>query len=144
MGEWAISEEGRKSIEEWADIKRKCKAATAELAAVNVAPKELSQQNEIAHTSPTKVANGASAFELKETPVKQRRVVCARAPSNEEPLLDEKVVEEAGKVGLLAQLRNLASRPEVLALQKSSQKLLDALKANDGLVNAAKRSLVGA
>merc|ERR1712046_305808 len=91
--EWANSEEGRKSLEERADVKRKCKAATAELAAANVASEELSKQNEVAHMSPTKVANGASAFEPKEPPVKQRRVASAKTPSNEEPLLDEKIVE---------------------------------------------------
>jgi hypothetical protein len=40
-------------------------------------------------------------------------------------------------------LLNLAARPEIQALKKSSQELLEALQGNGGMVNAAKRALLG-
>lgn len=76
-----------------------------------------------------------------EEKIKQRRAT-ARVPASTGPFLDEKTIEEAGKVDMLAQLRNLATRPEVLALGKSAEELLGALKASNGMVNAAKRKLL--
>merc|ERR1712150_31151 len=78
-----------------------------------------------------------------ETPAKQRRVSNVRAPPpTTDSEFDEKVLEEASRADMLAQLRNLAGRPDVLALGRSSQELLNALKANGGMVNAAKRALL--
>lgn len=58
------------------------------------------------------------------------------------PAIEEEVLQEASGLSLSAQLINLAGRPEVQALKKSSQELLNALRANDGIVNAAKRYLI--
>jgi len=59
------------------------------------------------------------------------------------PVLDEKVVVEAAKCGLESSLRNLASRPEVMSSGKSARAILDALRSCNGLVNPAKRALLG-
>jgi len=85
--------------------------------------------------------------EVKSTPVKQRRM--SRTPAKTPlpasvPEIEEQVLQEASNLALDAQLINLASRTEVQALKKSSHELLDALKKNDGMVNAAKRCLLDA
>merc|ERR1712196_522207 len=87
------------------------------------------------------------------TPVKKQSTEATAAPvkrgrPSAKPLtefvLEEKVLEAASKADMLEQLHNLAGRPDVLALKKTPQELLDALTANNGLVNAAKHSLLGA
>lgn len=57
--------------------------------------------------------------------------------------IDPKVLTEATKAGLEAGLRNLAARPEVLASGKSARAILEALRTSGGLVNPAKRVLLG-
>jgi len=57
--------------------------------------------------------------------------------------IEEKVLKEASKLGLAVALENLASRPEVVSSRKSARAVLDALKASGGLVNPAKRRLLG-
>merc|ERR1712039_251688 len=53
-------------------------------------------------------------------------------------VLDEQTLAEAAVMGLDAALRNLASRPEVVAAAKSSAEILAALQSSGGLVNPAK------
>jgi len=60
------------------------------------------------------------------------------------PQIDADVLVEATKLGFEGVLKNLAVRPEVVASGKSSRALLDALQASKGLVNPAKRALLGA
>merc|ERR1711920_333203 len=125
--EWVNSEEGREILHKRSEILRQCKAESAGALAEATA----------SHTE-------AAKHRVSETPVKQRRVVPARAPQIAEPTIDEKVLERAGQSDLAPQLRNLASRPEIMALKKTPEELLDALRAHGGIVNAAKRSLLPA
>lgn len=133
--EWAHTEEGQRIISERNEVLRQCRAAQGELAEA-VAASEPGQQGDCVMPP-----RGVSTF---ETPVKRHRVAFAKTPPVTEVTLEEEVLEEADRANLLASLRNLAGRPDVLALKKSSQELLQALKANDGMVNAAKRSLLSA
>jgi len=136
FNEWGNSEEGRKNLRERNELLRQCRLESKEeLDSATVG-------GETTGASPAKRAakTGAAA----ETPVKLRRVASSKgSPQSSDQALDEKVLEEASKAGLQEQLRNLASRPEVLALGKSSQELWDALKASNGMVNASKRALLG-
>jgi len=120
---WCASEEGRTILRERDQILRECKATSEEALAGLV-----------------KAPQGAL-----ESPVKQPRVeqAKAKAPLTTEPVLDEKVLQEAEGMSMRAQLCNLAARPDVALLKKSPQELLNALKASNGMVNAAKRSLLG-
>jgi len=59
------------------------------------------------------------------------------------PGLDEALLAEADKLAMRAQLLNLANRPEIQALKKTPQELLEALRESSGMVNAAKRHLLG-
>jgi len=61
-----------------------------------------------------------------------------------EPEIDASVLAEAAKAGMDGKLRNLAARPEIMASGKSSKELFAALQASEGLVNPAKRALLGA
>lgn len=158
FNEWGSSEEGQKNLRERSELMKKCKAAGKE---------ELDKAMEISNVSSIRPAEGTNLAEStpvkrrrttpdKESPalpanepqseakIKPRRPTPARvSPASTGPVLDEKVIEEASKSDLLAQLRNLAARPDVSALGKSSEELLGALKASNGIVNAAKRSLCG-
>jgi len=128
--EWGASEEGQKNLQERTECVRKIKLTGEEELA-----KALGKNLEASTVSPVKRTATAPS---QETPAKHRKVT----PT--ELALDEKVVEEAGKADLLAQLKNLAARPDVAALGKSSQEIWHALKSSSGMVNAAKRALVGA
>mmetsp|Transcript_26332 Transcript_26332/g.82562 ORF Transcript_26332/g.82562 Transcript_26332/m.82562 type:complete len:329 (+) Transcript_26332:2-988(+) len=67
------------------------------------------------------------------------------APAKEEgAAIDEDVLADAAKAGLEGMLRNLASRPEVAAAGKTSREIFTALQAANGLVNPARRVLLGA
>jgi len=59
------------------------------------------------------------------------------------PTLDATVVRDAERLGYAASLRNLASRPEVIAIGVSARVMLEALKRSEGLVNPAKRAILG-
>jgi len=65
----------------------------------------------------------------------------AKTPSVD---LDEDVLKQAQAAGFESQLKNLAARADVAALGKKDADLLKALKASGGLVNPAKRALLGA
>jgi len=62
----------------------------------------------------------------------------------EEVAIDADVLADASKAGLEGMLKNLASRPEVAAAGKTSRDIFKALQASGGLVNPAKRALLGA
>jgi len=137
--EWVNSEEGREILHRRSEILRQCKEESAGALAEATA----------SHTEAACALHGThvdkeGVHATLVTPVKQRRVVPARSPQIAEPTIDEKVLERAGQSDLVPQLRNLASRPEIMALKKTSEELLDALKAHGGIVNAAKRSLLPA
>jgi len=147
---WGSSEEGKKNLRERNELLRKCRAEnTEELAAAVAAAGDGTSATTGAETSETPVKKRRSAAtqgpdSAEKEKAKPQRTAIAKAASTKEPELDEKVVEEAGKAELLPQLRNLAARPDVLALGKSAQELLDVLKANKGMVNAAKHALLSA
>lgn len=57
--------------------------------------------------------------------------------------LDATVLRDADRLGYVALLQNLAARPELAAAGVSPRVMLEALKRSGGLVNPAKRSLLG-
>lgn len=79
--------------------------------------------------------------EAKAPAAKRGRTASKATP---EVAIDASVLAEAEKLGWAGELRNLASRPDVLAAGKSSRILLEALKDSKGLVNPARRALLGA
>jgi len=98
-----------------------------------------------------KSAEKRAAQEKAATPEKSKAPAAKRArtsPKAATPVpakaqIDASVLAEAAKEGLQQGLENLAARPEVLASGKSARAILDALKAAGGLVNPAKRALLG-
>lgn len=66
-----------------------------------------------------------------------------KAKKSTEPVIDEDILQEATKLGWEAQLRNLALRPEVISSGKTAGEILESLRGANGLVNAAKRTLLG-
>jgi high mobility group protein B1 len=60
------------------------------------------------------------------------------------PEIDAKILAEAQKLGWESQLRNLVNREDVQALGKKDKDLLAALSSSNGLVNPARRALLGA
>lgn len=77
----------------------------------------------------------------KQPPAKRGRTAAKATP---EVSIDASVLAEAEKLGWAGELKNLAARPDVLAAGKSSRDLLEALKDSKGLVNPARRALLGA
>mmetsp|Transcript_71771 Transcript_71771/g.198125 ORF Transcript_71771/g.198125 Transcript_71771/m.198125 type:complete len:328 (-) Transcript_71771:87-1070(-) len=80
----------------------------------------------------------------QESPVSAAKRAKKATPAKEEAAIDADVLAEANKLGLDCMLRNLASRPEVVASGKSSREVFNALQAAGGLVNPAKRALMAA
>jgi len=145
--EWAESEEGQKNTSERKELLAKIKASAKDELGEALAVEEAAPPAQVSPAKRTKASDEAkdTVQDSLETPAKQRRTSIPKAlafPSK--PVLDEKVTEAAGKADMLVALQNLAARPEVMALGKSSEELLDALKASSGMVNAAKRVLLGA
>jgi len=128
--DWCVSDEGNKILTERNTILKESLAASKEALAGALGGED---------------GQPSQAAKALETPVKRSRPApAARTAPSKEPALDENVAQEAEKADLLPQLRNLFCRPDVAALGKSHQELLDALKANKGMVNAAKHALLSA
>jgi len=123
--EWEETEEGRKTMSALSAIRIKMKASEKELMGVDQSG-----------ATPPKQQRSTPAVTAKPE-------ATAKPTAPVESSFDEKVMLEAEKAGLVGQLRNLAGRPEVRALNKTDADLLAALKASGGMVNAAKRSLFG-
>jgi len=123
--EWEETEEGRKTMSALSAIRIKMKASEKELMGVDQSG-----------ATPPKQQRSTPAVTAKPE-------AAAKPTAPVESSLDDKVMLEAEKAGLAGQLRNLAGRPEVRALNKTDVDLLAALKASSGMVNAAKRSLFG-
>lgn len=85
--------------------------------------------------------------EKKSTPPKAApKARNARSSKNkgpEKPTIEEDVLTEARKLGWESALQNLAGRQEVKDLGKSDKELLAAIKTSGGLVNPARRALLG-
>merc|ERR1712032_967319 len=78
--------------------------------------------------------------EVGSTPPKKAR---APAPAAGEVILDGKILEKAEKLSMRSALTNLASRVELQGKGLSAGSLLTALVKTNGLVNSAKRVLLG-
>merc|ERR1711953_774606 len=76
----------------------------------------------------------------KETVTKSKKDVTASKETSVP--ITAKVMQQAESLGFAASLRNLAARPEIMSSKLSGAKLLEALKACDGLVNKAKTALL--
>lgn len=59
------------------------------------------------------------------------------------PPLDEAALVWAKEIGFESALRNLASRPDVMALGTTTHAMVEALVKSGGLVNPARRVLTG-
>lgn len=133
---WVNSEEGREILAKRREVLETQQATAARATELRAPAPNGSEPNEVGHVSPAKRARPS---EPKPTPVKTR----SKAPINTGPAIEEAVLEEASRLSMSEQLLNLASRPEIQALKKGSQELLEALKGSGGMVNAAKRTLMG-
>jgi len=65
------------------------------------------------------------------------------APGAPEVTFPATVLQEAEKLEFVGALRNLASRPEIMERKVTPRVLLEALKESNGLVNPAKRAILG-
>jgi len=137
--------------------------ATPEFAEIEKAEKEMAERRKAAEADAPAEAKGtkrgrkaegektpspkkakAEAEAGKPTPAARSAKRAKHSPEAPEPAIDAEVLAEAGKLGFEAPLKNLAGRPEVVASGKQSREILAALKASGGLVNPAKRALLGA
>lgn len=91
--------------------------------------------------TPTKRAN--AGLDASPADAKKPRTTAAKPKEPQGVPIDEATLTEATKLGWESQLRNLAARPEVLSSGKSAGDILESLQASKGLVNAAKRTLLG-
>jgi hypothetical protein len=143
-----LSEVEKKPYEDKYKVKQEAyKAALAEYKAAGG-----SDENEADKTvasPPAKPASKKRALdasakkEAKVKPGKRGRPSKGTAPADAVEL-EQEVVEAAQKLKMESALKNLAARSEIAALKLPSQKILEALKESDGLVNPAKRVLLGA
>jgi len=149
-------EERRKAAEAAEAARVRSENLTAKRAAKSEAAKGAAQQTPVkrkagkgaAVSSPEATPKAKPLAAEATTPVpaakKARRSLKGAATiADKGPQIDEKVLAEAASMGLDAALRNLASRPEVVAVAKGSAEILAALQTSGGLVNPAKRSLIG-
>mmetsp|Transcript_82827 Transcript_82827/g.192464 ORF Transcript_82827/g.192464 Transcript_82827/m.192464 type:complete len:320 (-) Transcript_82827:60-1019(-) len=142
--------------QEHADFVKKQMAwqATPEFAEIEAAAKRQADGKEEVPEKGTKRRGGQAKPEAKveATPKVKSAVLQVPATSvkrarkakeeTSEVAVDTDVLAEADKFGLGSMLKNLASRPEVMASGKSSKELFKALQASGGLVNPAKRALL--
>jgi hypothetical protein len=94
--------------------------------------------------SPKKRAAAAKDEAAAKPPAAKRGRTAAKAIQEATVTIDASVLAEAEKLGWAGELKNLASRQDVVAAGKSSRILLEALKDSKGLVNPARRALLGA
>lgn len=146
---WEQSEEGKAILGRRAEILAQQRSSSG-----SVGTKQTSTDTSKVRTEPDAECDDgpvspekkAKAVEARATPVKQRAAprTPLSTPQAVVPGVEESILEEATKLSLKTALLNLVGRPDVQALKKSSQELLDALKSCDGMVNAAKRRLMEA
>jgi len=72
-----------------------------------------------------------------------KKVRTSKGESKHDIEIDESVLAEARKAQLEGALKNLANRPEIVALELKADRILSTLKAHNGLVNSAKHALLG-
>jgi hypothetical protein len=144
----ALNEEEKKVYEEKYKAKNEeYKTALAEYKAAGGADGD--EADKTAASPPAKPASRKRAAdesakkEAKGKPAKRGRISKGAAGADAVKL-DQDVIEAAQKLKMESALRNLAARSEIVALNLPQQKILQALKESDGLVNPAKRALLGA
>merc|ERR1711862_898510 len=138
----ALSEEGRRPYEEKSAALKKEYEVQLEEFKVNGGATKKMTENE----SPKKKARKERSVTTpeKNEPVKGTGVRRKNTtPSKQDLMIDVAVLTEATKLGFEGSLKNLAGRADVVGSGKSSKELLDALKVSNGLVNPAKRALLG-
>jgi len=156
--EFSETEAGRQNLAERNELLRKCRTTGGEeleqamqavqedkaTGALDSPPAKRSRKAEQTPSTQTAALDSPPAKSARgadQTPAKK----LSKAPRSKgaSSILDETVVVEATEAKMLEQLRNLAGRPEVLALGKSGGDLLSVLKKHNGMVNPAKRALMG-
>jgi len=141
--EWATTEEGqaaRAGKRDAAAAKRMAKKEKQQLKEAKVARKEAKAAGV---TAPKTAKSKAPSSELMGAPALKKLRVNAK-PAEATPPIDGAVLKEAQNLGLEASMRNLAGRKEIIESGKSSKEILNALQNSKGLVNPAKRALLGA
>jgi len=150
--EWKVSEEGSAVFNSVRAAKReesaakRTKIANRDAKLARKEGRELpSDEKPSAEPSKRKSAGGTET----ETPAKRassggRGRGRGATPAVQQPNLDEKIVQEAQSLGLEASLKNLAARKDVIDSGKTAKDMLEALKVSKGLVNNARRALLGA
>lgn len=92
-------------------------------------------------TSQTK--RGTPDGDARKTPAPKRGRGAVKAKP-QEVAIDDTVMQEAEKQGLAGALKSLANRDDVKGGSYTSRVLFEALKSSNGLVNPARRALLGA
>lgn len=137
-------EERLEALEEAARLEREAKEKViAERNAKKAQPKAkdstpTKRQSEGPVASPPDVKKPRVVAAKEKAAVKEKAEVKEKGPQ-----LDEDVLMEATKLGWESSFRNLATRAEVLASGKTAGEILECLRASGGLVNPAKRALLG-
>ncbi len=106
---------------------------------------EAKKEKAKAKASPKKrAAPDAKAADAAEAPPAKKGRKGKEEKEAPQVSLGADVLAEAKKHGWENQLKNLACRPDVIASGKDAKALLKALESSKGLVNPAKRALLGA
>jgi len=92
---------------------------------------------------PGKDSKDGKAGKINKPENKRPFKIAKHSAAPQDAYIEDKVLIEAVQLGLEHALKNLASRPEIVASGKKSKEILEALKASEGLVNPAKRKLLG-
>ena len=128
--------------------KEEAKAAAKESKTAAKEAKAQAKENDRTKANRAGAKRGRGKSATAEPPAKlgrgRGRRSSASSVATPEPLIDAAVLAEATKKGFERQLENLAARPEVAASGKSASEIMKALTKSDGIVNAAKRAMLGA
>lgn len=161
--EWFKSDAGEAFIAKQKEAKEAAKVAAKEAKeAAKAVAKEAKEAAKAAAKESKDAAKAAAKIDAKEcktpnkrsksgdagTPGKRSRGRGAGHPNGSaasaQTFIEADVLAEAGKLGYEMQLKNLAGRLEVVSSGKSASDMLKALTQTKGLVNPAKRVLLGA
>jgi upstream-binding transcription factor len=148
----ALSEDEKKPYEDkFKEKMKEYQAAMEEYKANQPAEKEEEEDEADEPSPPPKKAKKTEKTEKTPTPPKpvksgkgKGKGRSAAKAATAEVEVDTKVLAEATELGYEGALRNLAGRADVKDLKKSDNDLLGALKTSGGLVNPARRALLGA
>jgi hypothetical protein len=142
----ALSEDEKKPYEDkFKEKMKEYQAAMEEYKANQPAEKEEEEEDD-EPSPPPKRAKKTEKTPTPPKPVKSGKGKGrgAAKAATAEVEVDAKVLAEATELGYGGALRNLAGRADVKDLKKSDNDLLGALKTSGGLVNPARRALLGA